>query len=232
MHGCAKLKRKKRSKTTLELIDETWEQVENLQTLCQAFKSGRHAIYKNMSVTLRTLLLGSSGDKGLVCAVLPEAKFLPLRLIPISKAAQLITPAEIRIRNDYGGELIYHKGGTMPNLGMEKGGVVLSKHEPVGGAVVEKLTIKNIFNPLEPWKPLEPWLAQPFLNANWTLKSFITRIANKDGGAHVERDEQIEAMAAFGNFHRPLTYLIARYVAAEIALQLHQTYPSHERIER
>lgn len=215
------------------LIDELWEQIENLQSQCKEFGRGNFSLYKSMSVILRTVLVGSSGYPALLGAVLPNSSYYPLRIIPVQSLTKgIVTPAEIVVTNDQGGELHYSAGGTMPYLGIDGGGVVLSKVAPVGGDVIWRTEVKNMFDIMGRRLPLAVWLAQPFLRPNWSIKSFIRCVAHKDGGAHVDDSDQLRAMKAFGNIHRHFTERISRYLAAEIAVQLQQTYPMHCRSVR
>lgn len=213
-----------------QLIDELWDQIDNLQGHCKIFAQGTFTIYKGMSVTLRMILVGSSGDDALVEAVLPNALFFPLNIIPTGKITSgIITPCEIVVTNDQGGELHYAAGGTMPFLGIEGGGVVLSKIAPVGGDTRRRTKVKNMLNVMGNRLPLDAWLAQPFLRREWSIRSFIKCIAHKDGGAHVNASLQLEVMEHFGNIHSHLTERISSYVGAEIASQLRQAYPKHLR---
>lgn len=215
------------------LLDELWEQLEILQSHCVQFSAGSHGVYKSMSVILRTCLLGSSGDSALVARALPHAEFFPLRVLPVEvPTGQLATPAEITVVNDRGGILNLSAGISVPFLGIEDGAIVLSAAGPIGGEVVKRTRVKAIFDVIGTRVSLDTWLAQPFLRPEWSLSKFIKVIANKDGGAHVERNAQVTAMEGFGNIQRQIMHQIARYVAGEILAQLRQTYPAHVRILR
>lgn len=215
------------------LLDELWEQLEILESHCVQFSAGSHGVYKSMSVILRTCLLGSSGDSALVARVLSQAAFFPLRIHPVRvSAGQLIAPAEIVVVNDNGGTLHLAAGSAMCFLGIEDGGVVLSGEGPIGGEVVRRTQVKAIFDVMGMRLPLEPWLAQPFLRAEWSLSKFVRVIAHKDGGAHIGTSPQISAMEGFGNIHRHIMEQISRYVAGELLAQLQQTYPGHVRVMR
>lgn len=213
-----------------ELIDELWDQLDNLQTHCKEFRRGSYAVYKSMSVILRTVLLGSSGHVALGEAVLPKASFYPLVIVPIRSLTKgIITPAEIVVTNDQGGELHYSAGGTMPYLGIEDGGVVLSKVTPVDGDVLHRTKVKNLFDLSGARLSLAAWLAQSFLRREWSIRSFIICVAHNDGGAHIGNSPQLKEMEQFGNIHRHLTERVSSYVRAEIAFQIKQCYPTHSR---
>lgn len=228
------MKTKSFNQPTNILIDEAWQQVEALASLCKSFSEGQYVLYKNMSVTLRTLLVGSSGYPPLVKDVLPKSEFYPLQHAPIHETDEgIIAPAVIVITNDQGGELHYYPGGTMPYLGIEDGGVVLNKKTPVGGDVIHRTSIKNLFNVTTHNRiSLDSWMYQPFLRANWTITSFIKCVAHKDGGAHIDNNKQLKAMQGFGNIQCHLTERISSYIVGELKVQLNQAHPNHDRIIR
>lgn len=228
------MKTKSFKKSSSELVDETWEQVDALSIFCNSFSEGQYVVYKHMSVALRTLLIGSSRYPSLVETILPNSKFFPLLYTPTCNLEKgIITPAKIVVVNDQGGTLHYFAGGKMPYLGIEDGGIVLSKNEPYGGDVVHRTTIKNLFDISTTNRlSLDVWLHQPFLRLKWTIYSFIRCVAHKDGGAHIDNDEQLTAMKGFGNIHRHLTERISNYIVGELKFQLNQTHPYHNRIIR
>ncbi|UCE61423.1 MAG: hypothetical protein JSU63_06675 [Phycisphaerales bacterium] len=219
-------------RTQTELIDELWEQIDNLAAHRREFSQGSYGVYKSMSVILRTVLTGSSGDSGLVHSVLPTGRFHRLNVTPIGASSSGIeTPADIVVENDRGGKLHYKAGGTMPYLGTNGGGVVLSKTKPEEADVVRRTEVGNLFNVHSSPLPVNDWLAQPFLRPDWTIRTFIRCVAHSDGGAHLGANEQLRTMKNFGSIQRHLTAKIAEYVVGEVTIQLRQTYPSHTRIQ-
>lgn len=213
------------------LIDESLEQLDSLRSQVRQFCAGEISVYKSMSVIVRTLLMGSSGHKGLVEYVLPHATFLPLRIRPIGRInAGIVAPGDIEVTNDFGGTLHYKAGGTMPYLGMENGGIVLSRTAVVGGAVVARTRVHSIFHVLGEPLPLAEWLRQPFLRSEWTINTFIRCIANKDGGAHVDSNEELVALTGFGNIQRHLMEKLSAHVEYELRNQLTTAFPSHVRV--
>ena len=159
------------------LIDEIWDQVDNLQTQCKQFGRGLYTSYKSISVILRTMLLGSSGQPPLLMPVLPDVSFFPLALTPVKPFGEgPWSPAEIVVTNDAGGSLHYGAGSTMQYyLASENGGVVLSRNEPIQGDVLWRTEVKNMFNPMGRRLSLAAWLAQPFLGVDWTLRDCASR---------------------------------------------------------
>ncbi len=154
------------------LIDEIWEQIENLQSQCKEFARGTFSLYKSMSVILRTVLVGASGYPALLESVLPNSSFYPLRIIPVRSLTKgIVTPGQIVVTNDQGGELHYSAGGTIPYLDIDDGGVVLSKVAPVGGDVIWRTEVKNIFDIMGRRLPLAVWLDRPFYALTGRLKA-------------------------------------------------------------
>jgi len=211
------------------LVDEIWDQLDNLRLAVEAFASGTLAAYKSMSVILRTLLTGSSSKQGLVALALPTARFYPLKRVPRNMGRGFEIPAEIVVVNDQGGELHYMAGNDMPFLGIEHGGVVLSKTGPLSGDVVSRTKVKSLWEVGGNRIALDPWLAQSFLRQEWTLASFIKCVAHKDGGAHFDPNHQLEVMESFGSIHRRLTECVSQYVLHEIKCQIVQAFPRHRR---
>ncbi len=213
------------------LIDEIWDQVDNLQAQCRQFGGGLYTIYKSISVILRTLLLGSSGQPPLLMPVLPDVSFFPLASTPVKPFCEgPWSPAEIVVTNDASGSLHYCAGSTMQYyLASEDGGVVLSRNDPIEGDVLRRIEVKNLFNPMGHRLSLEDWLAQPFLGIDWTLRDFLKCIVHKDGGAHLDQSAKVDSLRKFGYIHWHLTAMIAKYAAGEIASHLERAYPNHTR---
>lgn len=213
-----------------KLYDEVLDQIDALRCHCESFEASNYTTYKAMSVCLRLLLLGSSGDPALLEEVLPKIQFGPLLFPPRRTAdAPFITPCKVVVTNDAGGTLHYSPGGTMPFLGISDGGIVLSATGPVGGAVLSRTKLGPLFHPLAPRIDIQQWLDQAFLSTRSTLGDFIKRVANKDGGAHIGTHKQLTAVQNFGNIHRHLLNAIARYVGLEVSTQFAQTYPAYRR---
>lgn len=227
------MSRTKSERTQRELIDEVWQGVERLDSDCTAFGRGIEPPYKNMSVTLRMLLIGSSRDQPLLLRTIPNASFSPLWISPVGLRGEgLVTPAEIVVTNDAGGPLHLGAGSVVRHLGIENGGIVLSNKACVGGDVVWRMEIGDMFDVKGRRQALAEWCDSPFLRPRWSIKTFVQCVAHRDGGAHVGTNLQLRAMEDFGNVHRHLTDRLSRYVASEIASQLRQEYPGHQRIER
>lgn len=224
---------KKINRTEHELIDEVWQQVENLNSQCTEFGRGIDSQYKAMSVILRMLLIGSNRDQPLLMRTIPNASFFPLLISPVGlRTEALVTPADIVVTNDPGGSLKLGAGSVVRYIGIEDGGIVLSNKAFVGGDVVWRMEIEDMFDVKGTRQALAEWCGSPFLRPEWSIKTFIQCIAHCDGGAHVHGDPQLSVMEDFGNIHRHLMKCVSRYVAGEITFQLRQEHPEHRRIER
>jgi hypothetical protein len=176
-------------------------------------------IYKSIAVSMRLLLTGSSGDAGLVETVLPMAALDPLRVEPMPPlpADHLVLPADTVIQS--GATLSIVAGARVRDL-------------TVGGGAVVATTIGEMFDSTQTALRLADWLAQPFLRPEWSIKSFISTVASKDGGAHLNTNQQLAAMQRWGYFHWHVMAGMARAVRPQIAKQLAVAYPSHVRAVR
>ncbi len=207
-------------KATLEqIVDETYDQLDNLESLCDLFfRTRRYTIYKNISGTLRLLLTGSSGQPGLALTALPNGTLPKLKKVPDSTTPpdMLVLPAAVWINS----------GEAHVRLG---NGTVTTRELDLPGSALDAMTIDDVFDATSPTLPIQQWLQQPFLRPVWTLRKFIGTVANKDGGAHHEPNPVIKAMQKFGHLHWHLTAGIAKSVYPIIRTQLLSTYPKHVR---
>ncbi len=208
--------------TLTQQIDETLDQLDNVESLCDLFFGRRQfTIYKNIAGSLRLLLTGSSGHVGLVETVLPAGGLWRLRKIPdpMTPADMLVLPAAVLVES----------GDAKVRVG---NGTVTVKELNVKGGAVSAMDIGEMFESSSPALPIRDWLQQPFLRPTWTIRSFISAVANKDGGAHLDPNPTIEAMQRWGHLHWHLTAALARSVLPQVREQLTATYPSHVRPER
>lgn len=198
------------------LATEMFDQLCNLSDTCQAFYAGRRAAYKLTSVVLRTLLRGSSGDGPLATQVLPNATLQRPLITPDDTAPpdHLILPAPVTI------------GG---NIHLAAGMGV--KSAEIQGGAVANISVGEMFERRDANRiPLADWLACPFLRLEWTLEDFIVTVAHKDGGAHVDpNDDQLQAMQAWGYFHWHVTAGIGRSVMLQLHEQFMSAHPDFER---
>jgi hypothetical protein len=205
--------------TLTQKIDETLDQLDNLDSLCGLFFTDRKfTIYKSISVALRLLLTGSSGHVGLVQDVLPTGGLLPLRKVPAASTPpdMLVLPARVFLEKD----------GASTQLG---NGTLTVKDLNVFGGAVGAMKIEEMFNSAAPSMSLVAWLEQPFLRPNWTLRKFIGTVTNKDGGAHHDPNDALLSMQKWGHFHWHLTAGMARSILPQLRTQLLTTYPKHVR---
>lgn len=208
--------------TLQQLIDETLDQIDNIDSLCHMFYDRRQfAIYKHISTALRTLLTGSSGQKGLVEGVLPHASFFPLR-----KSPDPATPDDFLVLP---GPICIVRGEARVQLG---NGTVTVRELDVNGGALNAMEVGEMFDQNGRALPLAQWLSQPFLRPDWTLKSFIAAVTNKDGGAHFEPNAVIRAMQKWGHFHWHVVAGIGRSIALQVRRQLTASFPDHVRPTR
>jgi hypothetical protein len=201
-----------------ERVDEMLDQLDNLEGMCGLFARGQYTIYKNIAVTLRFLLTGSSGDQGLFPATVPSAQLPPVLVSPVGVShGFLALPARVRIVS----------GKADLKIGA---GVHVRDLEVAGGAV-RATVIGDVFGE-GPALPVRAWLDQPFLRQDWKLGEFIAIVANKDGGAHLARNAKLAALKRWGYFHWHVTAGIARGVLPTIRGQLMASYPHHARAVR
>ena len=203
--------------TISQKIDEAWDQLDNLESMRYLFDQGRFAIYKNIAVSLRFLLTGSSGQPGLISDVLPTPAFFPLRTKPTAanRLPFLLLPAEITIK----------RGQASVRLGP---GASVRDLDVAGGAL-GAITVGEMFDIAAAPIPLASWLQQPCLRGEWPLRTLISTVANKDGGAHLDTNEQLRAMKRWGHFHWYLIAGIAKSVYPQIRTQLLTAFPTHVR---
>jgi hypothetical protein len=207
--------------TIARKIDELWDQLDNIDELCQLFfERQKFTSYKSIAVALRLVLTGSSGAKGLVHDVLPSATYAPLRVkatagVPFN---HMVIPAQISIK----------RGMTQAYIG--EGTRV--RYLNVAGGAVGAMLIGTMLDQVGSVLALSDWLAQPFLRPEWTIRSFIATVVNKDGGAHLDSNAQLLAMEKWGYFHWHLTAGIARDMHPQLISQLLKTYANHARAVR
>ena len=200
-------------------IDETLDNLDNIDSLCDLFFSQRRfTIYKNISASLRLLLVGSSGQVGLLQDVLPGGVFPRLRKVPdpATPADMIVLPAKAWIK----------RGEAEVQLG---NGTVTVKTLNVCGGAVDAMRFGEMFDEAALGLPLVDWLQQPFLRPNWTLRDFIRTVTNKDGGAHLNPNDALQALQQFGYFHWHLIAGMARSLSPHIRRQISSTYPNHVR---
>lgn len=221
---------KRRTRLSQEdILNEVFDQLASLRSHCKQFGAGEHTVYKSMSGILRILMVGSTGADPLVKHVLPDAGFLPLRLVVIeSPKDEIVAPGEVCVTNDCGGELHLSAGSPLRHLTTDEGGIVLSRDCAPGFDVLWRIELGRIINPLGARISLETWLEQSFLWSDWTVRKFIKCIANKDGGAHVEGNSRIKRMRSCGYIHWHITQKFCVYLAAELETQLRERYPDFE----
>lgn len=204
-------------------IDETFDQLNNIESLCNLFFTDRQfTIAKNIATTLRLLLTGSSGHVGLMQKVLPVGKLWPLRKVPASETPKdmLVLPAKVMI--DTGQAQVQFGNGT----------VTTKELQVPGGSAVASMEVGEMFDASVPAMPLAKWLMQSFLRPNWTMRKFIGTVTNKDGGAHHDPNSDLLAMQKWGHLHWHLTAGIARSVLPQVREQLAVAYPHHVRSAR
>lgn len=199
------------------LVDETYDQLANLKSLCESFfNRSEFTIYKCISVILRTMLRGSSGNDALIEQVVPKSRLFPLTITPTTDTPpeHLVLPADARIA----GCVNIGQGSKVKNLNVE-------------GGAIERTSVDQMFDSTKPPIPIEEWRQQPFLRPEWTLNNFIEVVAHKDGGAHVDpNNAQLLAMEAWGHFHWHLMAGIGLCVHPQLLSQLEVEYPQHTRI--
>jgi len=205
----------------IEKIDVLLEHLESLEQLCELFFTrNAHTIYRSISGPLRFLLVGSTGDEGLVKDVLPAASFHRLKVLPQTEttSGHLTLPAWTDILR--GRSSIRLAGGSKVHSLNVQGGAVGS------------MSMECMFDTEGSQLPILDWLAQPFLWQNRTLADFIRTVANKDGVAHLGSHNDLLAMKRWGHLHWHLVAHVGRYVLAPIREQLTTAYPAHKRAER
>jgi hypothetical protein len=207
------------SPTLTQQVDETLDQLDNVESLCRLFFVERQfTIYKNISASLRILLTGSSGQVGLVQYILPAAHLWPLRKVPdpATPPDLLVLPGPVRIE----------RGEAKVQIG---NGTATVRDLNVLGGVVGAMEIGEMFDSGGTALPLIVWLEQPFLRPVWTVRKFLGTVANKDGGAHHDPNSVLLALQNWGHFHWHLTAGIARSILPQIRDQLSAKYPNHVR---
>ena len=200
-------------------VDEVFDQLDNLNSLCDIFFVGqKFTIYKSISAILRLLLPGSSGQVGLVQEVLPAGTLSRLRKVPDSAVPDgfIMLPARA----------VIEEGEAKVTLG---NGIAYVKHFDIHQGALGKLRFEEIFDSNAPGVPIVDWLEQRFLRPDWNLKKFINTVTNKDGGAHHDPNAAVLAMQQLGYVHWLLTAEIGRSVSPQLQLQLCATYPGHIR---
>lgn len=194
--------------------DELAVQLLNLKTQCEVFRrDGHFVVYKSVSVILRTLLRGSSGDPPLALVVLPGAKLFPLAIRPPDDTPDemLVLPASATI----GGSVNVRGGSKVKRLLVE------------GGAVAH-MRLSDMFDSMSDPLPVKEWGQQRFLRPNWTLMGFIEWMAHKDGGAHFDPSHKETGMVAqWGSLHWHLTIGIGQSVQSQLFGQFLTAFPNH-----
>jgi hypothetical protein len=210
-------------KTTMtQKVDELYNQLDNLKDLVGLFYDfKRFTIYKQIAVSLRLLLTGSSGDAGLVADVLPVAQLLPLLKTPdaVMEPGTMLLPTRVRLVTEN------------VQLTLGNGRVIVKELEYMGSAVAS-MQWEDMFDKVGAPLPLADWLAQRFLRPDRTLQKFISTIGSKDGGAHFNPNEDIVMMQKWGNLQSHLTAGVAKSVYPQILAQLSAAYPTHTRLVR
>lgn len=203
--------------TQNQKLDELFDQLDQLKALVATFQQGHYAVYKSISVSLRLLLVGSSGDRPLVEDVLPAIELPKLIVVPPGdmEPDHLCLPAKAIITG--AGRLELAAGCKVKSL-MVSGGSALSSSE-----------FDTMFE-ADGTLPFGEWKMQSFLRPSWTLQDFIRTVAHKDGGAHFDpNQDQLRAMQNWGHFHWHLTACLALNVVEPIRSQLILAFPSHTR---
>jgi hypothetical protein len=204
--------------TLSQQIDETFDQLDNIESLCKMFESGNFTIYKSISASLRLLLTGSSGHAGLFEDVLPAGHLWRLLKVPDPSTPPewLVLPAAVRLIR---GEASIQVGN----------GTVTVQNLNVCGGAVGAMEVGEMFDNSTPPLPLKDWLDQSFLRPDWTVRQFIGVVTNKDGGAHHDPNSKLLTMQKWGHIHWHLTTGIARSILPQIRSQLSIQHPHHAR---
>jgi hypothetical protein len=205
--------------TKAETAQEALEQVRSLETLCDSFFAKR-AIHlsRQMSSTLRTLLLGSSGQQSLVVKCLSDPCLCPLRFtLPANLEA-----GQIFLQGTLIGRFFRHWNGDSPGCSIIRG-----RFGPNARLIADRarISLHEIFDPLAQPILLGRWLEQPFLRKNQTLQTFIKLMANKAGGAHFDPTADTRRFNNLGCIHQHLVAKIADSVWPQLARQITAVYP-------
>jgi hypothetical protein len=212
----------KKPTTPQQDVVELYDQLDSLNAMLGLFYDfKRFTIYKQIAVTLRLLLTGSSGDPGLVVPVLPAVQFLPLLKAPdpVMDPGFMLLPARCTLAN------------SNVKLTFGNGRVIVKELDYAGSAIAD-MQWESLFDPSAKPLVLADWLPQPFLRPERTLGQFINLIANKDGGAHFDPNEKIAALQKFGNFQSHLICGIAKSVLPQITDHVKAAFPNHARKTR
>ncbi len=206
----------------MQIADKLGYQLHNLHAQCQSFcQKTNWMAYQPISVVLRTLLIGSSGDAALATQAFDDIRLFPLTVEPDpTKPDYLRLPADVTISTQGGGSLVMSAGSNGKNLFVENGAVANS-------------SFGQMFDEAKQPIPLAEWLTQPFLRSDWTLSMFIRAVAHGAGGAHVEARNAdlraiIEALDAWGSCYWHITPGIGRSVHPQLVAQYAAAYPGHQ----
>ena len=162
----------KKSLTIAQIACEALEQVRGLESLCCTY-FGRVNLHlsRQMSATLRTLLVGSSGQRGLILDCLSTPELFPLRC-PLPADLQ---PGFTHVPGCILSRFTRHHRETEPSW---CGPQIRAKCDDFRH-IQHTLGFNQRATPVH----LENWLEQPFLRPNRTIRSFIKLMANKAGGS-------------------------------------------------
>jgi hypothetical protein len=176
------------------------EQLQELRALTQAFAQGQLVIARSISVKLRMLLRGSSGDKALLLQVWPDIRLAPLRVSPRRDAPSdhITLPSKTIIDQN----IVLEAGAAVKNLYAQ--------------GAPWRLRIDSPLDLSRPWLPLEEWGDQALLRPTWTLTNLIECVAHSDGGAHIKWDDRIESLQHWGFLHWHLINRMALDLAQQI----------------
>lgn len=179
------------------LLNHLLEQLDELRFLIAGFERRRFSLARSISVKLRLLLRGSSGDAPLVGQVLPGFCLPPLRIQPRTNVPDtLITlPSKTYIDSN-----VTIEGGAAVNK--------LRADDAVG-----RIRVESPFDLSAPPLPIREWGDQALLRPKWTLFGLIEAVAHSDGGAHIKYDERIDALQRWGFIHWHLICRIATDVS-------------------
>lgn len=190
-------------------LDEAVSGLRALRTLYRTFRcEEERSLYKQMATTLRLLLPGSSGDKGLVVTVMPSCTLHPLARPlsgPVPQGVQI--PASAIVWPEDGLPWLNKPG---PRLVFPGPRVLIGCNFKPDNWLFEGLIDYDV-----PRIPISIWLDTPILFDGMTVSKFIKLVGNKDA-AHFDPDAQIERLNQNSRIQEALIAALADAVSSEL----------------
>lgn len=195
-----------------ECIGEVIDNLRTLKSLYGIFRCGEErSLYKQMAVTLRLLLTGSSGAKGLIIQVMPGCVLHPLARPmcgPVPDGVQVPASA-----------IVWPEDGA-PWLNKVGPRVVIPRHIVLNRWQFkpENFLFEGLLDYDVPPINVACWLETPILFDGMTIRKCISLIGSKDA-AHFVKNSDVDRLKQNFQIQAPLVAALSDSVSTELLPQ-------------